>query len=146
MGVYIDFTAGTPSPALDGYYTVTVTGTNTFTVTTAATGTITGGTCTISLVVRASGNISSIVPSGTFSGNSSGHYIVTFSTAMPDTNYCVVASCTWQGSTSQNLIQPFQSAANNPEAPLAGSFKVYVSNTGTGNAYTPNFFSLAVFR
>lgn len=146
MGVYIDFTAGTPSPALDGYYTVTVTGTNTFTVTTAATGSITGGTCTISLAVRGSGNISSIVPSGTFSGGTDGHYIVTFSTAMPDANYCVVASCTWQGSTSQNLIQPFQSASGTPEAPLAGSFKVYVSNGSSGNAYTPNFMTLAVFR
>ena len=38
MGIYADFTSG---GALDGFYTITVTGTNTFTFTTAASGTIT---------------------------------------------------------------------------------------------------------
>lgn len=44
--VYLDFTAGTPAPAADGLYQVTVIDLNTFTVTTVASGSISAGAVT----------------------------------------------------------------------------------------------------
>ena len=44
--VYLDFTAGTPAPAADGLYQVTVTDLNTFTITTVASGSISAGVVT----------------------------------------------------------------------------------------------------
>ena len=84
--VRIDFTAGTPSPALDGTYTVTaVDNANTFHVTTVATGTITAGTLSIlRRLIKGAGNISSVTYLNTL-----GDYVVNFAVAMPDANYAV---------------------------------------------------------
>jgi hypothetical protein len=84
--VRLDFTAGTPSPALDGTYTVTaVDDANTFHVTTAATGTITAGTLSIlRRLINGAGNVSSVTYL-----NTAGDYVVNFAVAMPDANYAV---------------------------------------------------------
>jgi hypothetical protein len=44
--------------------------------------------------IRASGNVSSVVR------NSTGIYTITFATAMPDANYCVIATSTLHAGTS----------------------------------------------
>jgi hypothetical protein len=84
--VRLDFTAGTPSPALDGTYTVTaVDNANTFHVTTVATGTITAGTLSIlRRLINGAGNVSSVTYL-----NTAGDYVVNFAVAMPDANYAV---------------------------------------------------------
>jgi hypothetical protein len=52
------------------------------------------GTGTVA--IRASGNVSSITDRGT------GEYTINFTTALPDTNYCGVASATIGGSNNSN--------------------------------------------
>jgi hypothetical protein len=80
--VYLDITSGT---AVDGEYTVTVTGVNTFTVTQASR-TTSGNVTLRQNTIRASGNVSSISDNGT------GSYTVNFTNAMPDTNYSVASN------------------------------------------------------
>ena len=76
---FLDFTSGT---AVDGVYSVTVVDADTFTVTQASR-TTSGNVTNRRNPIRASGNVSSI------SDNGAGDYTVNFTTAMPDTNYCV---------------------------------------------------------
>jgi hypothetical protein len=78
--VFLDFTTGT---GLDGEYTVTVTGVNTFTVTTVASTTTSGNVTLRQNTIRASGNVSSVADTAT------GNYTVNFATPMPDVNYAV---------------------------------------------------------
>jgi hypothetical protein len=94
--VYLDFTTGT---AVDGVYTVTVTGANTFTVTQASR-TTSGNVTLIRSTIRASGNVSSVADNGT------GDYTVNFTTAMPDANYAVAgtANSTAYALTSSYLV------------------------------------------
>jgi hypothetical protein len=87
---FLSFTSGT---AVNGAYTVTVTGVNTFTVTQASR--TTSGNVTLRRnPIRASGNVSSVSDTGT------GDYTVNFATAMPDVNYTVNVS----GGNSQYIL------------------------------------------
>lgn len=80
--VYLSFTSGLGTT---GSYTVTVTDANTFTVQQTSR-TTSGAVNIIKSTIRASGNVSSVAD------NTTGDYVVNFSTAMPDTNYAAVAS------------------------------------------------------
>lgn len=84
--VRLDFTAGSPTAAADGTYTVTqVDNANAFRVTTAASGTSSGGTVSIlRRLIRGAGNVSSVTYL-----NAAGDYVINFATAMPNANYAV---------------------------------------------------------
>jgi len=95
------------------------------------------GTGTVA--IRASGNVTSITDNGT------GLYTVNFATAMPDANYSCVASCSWQGSTSRNIIN-VMSDGNSSEAPTTTTVKLEVVNYGTGSAFDSDYTNVAIFR
>lgn len=80
--VYLDFTTGT---AIDGYFTVTVTGSNTFTVQALA-GLTTSGNVTRVIAVFASYNVASITKTNT------GRYDVTFSGPASSDRYVVASN------------------------------------------------------
>jgi hypothetical protein len=69
--------------------------------------------------IRASGNVASV------SRTSTGNYVVTFSTAMQDANYVVVANAVT--STTGQMIQ-YQAGVTDY---AAGSFRIYTSQNGT---------------
>ncbi len=106
--VFLDFTSGT---GVDGTYTATVTGLNTFTVTTVASTTTSGNVTLRENTIRASGNVSSVADNGT------GDYTVNFTNAMPDANYSISAAIGNLGGSSITRI---------PEiiAQTAGNFRV----------------------
>lgn len=79
---YLDFTTGT---AVDGYFTVTITGANTFTVQ-AVSGLTTSGNVTRTVAVFSSYNIESIIRTNT------GRYNVTFTNDAADDRFVVVAN------------------------------------------------------
>jgi hypothetical protein len=95
------------------------------------------GTGTVA--IREDGNVSSITDNGT------GLYTVNFATAMPDANYSCVASCSWQGSTSRNIIN-VMSDGNSSEAPTTTTVKLEVVNYGTGSAFDSDYTNVAIFR
>jgi hypothetical protein len=79
---------------------ITVVDANTFTFTTAATGATTG-TLAFRRGIRSAGNVESVERNGT------GHYTVTFATAMPDENYAVSAltyNITPAGSNNNRVV------------------------------------------
>ena len=94
------------------------------------------GTGTVA--IRASGNVSSISDNGT------GRYTVNITTAMPDANYSCVASCSWQGSTSRNIIN-VASDNNSSEAPTTTAIQLEVANFQGGN-YDSDYTMVAIFR
>jgi hypothetical protein len=79
--------------------------------------------------IRASGNVASVLKNGT------GDYTVTFTTAMPDANYCVVFGCGFTQGTSGNQSMTVGSIREGT-APLAGSlrFTVNAANGSTNVA------------
>lgn len=86
--------------------------------------------------IRASGNVASVTRS------SAGTYTVTFTTAMEDANYVVVANAV--SSTTGAMIQ-YQAGVNNL---AAGSFSIYTSANGTSTNIVQDcaIVSIAVFR
>ena len=96
------------------------------------------GTGTVA--IRASGNVSSITDNGT------GDYTVNFTTAMPDVNYCSLATGTGQVTVSIDGYANIRDPATNK---LAGSVRVQqVTGNGasSGAPYdTPNM-NVAIFR
>jgi hypothetical protein len=92
------------------------------------------GTGTVA--IRASGNVSSLTDNGT------GDYTVNFTNAMPDVNYCSLATGTGQVSVSIDGYANIRDPASNK---LAGSVRVQ-QVTGSGAPYdTPNM-NVAIFR
>jgi hypothetical protein len=91
------------------------------------------GTGTVA--IRAAGNVSSITDSGV------GNYIMNFTTAMPDTNYC----CTMNGRTGggvQSII-----TVNRDGSPTTTTNPIYVVNPSTpGTLQDEAFCMIAVFR
>ena len=121
--VQLDFTAGTPTAAADGLYTVTVVDdANNFHVTTTATGTSSGGT--VSLLrrqIRASGNVASVTYHNTI-----GVYTVNFSTAFSDANYALAGFANWTSVNPSGFV-----GQNNTHAPTALACEVRVASTTT---------------
>jgi hypothetical protein len=98
--VFIDFAVGTGTAPFDGLYLVdSVTDANTFTVISSTTTTSTGTATLRRKTIRGSGNVSCV--SAAYSGANpasppasdqsagNGYYVLNFSTAMPDSNFCV---------------------------------------------------------
>lgn len=98
--VFIDFAVGTGTAPFDGLYLVdSVTDANTFTVISSTTTTSTGTVTLRRKTIRGSGNVSCV--SAAYSGANpasppasdqsagNGYYVLNFSTAMPDSNFCV---------------------------------------------------------
>ena len=90
------------------------------------------GTGTVA--IRAAYNVSSITDGGT------GDYYVNFTTAMPDANYCVVATI-GNASAGANAVVPTN---NNTTPPTTGSIRIgtYIYAAATDPAYV----FAAVFR
>ena len=97
------------------------------------TGTAVGGNPPI----RASGNVSSITDNGT------GHYTVTFSTAMPDANYAIVGT----SSTDSGNIGVFSSVAGTTDFSKAtNTVTVRTISTSTSVGRDYNSVNIAIFR
>jgi hypothetical protein len=109
-------TLNTSGP-VTGLYTATVTGATTFTIEYSSTTytvttsgnlevgdgegvdlTISGTSVTIDTQIRESGNVSTVVDNGT------GDYTINFETAMPDANYSVSGSVSWENATWGNTF------------------------------------------
>lgn len=92
--------------------------------------------------IRGSANVSSITRNGT------GNYVVNYSTAMPDTNYSAVASCSGQGSTngSTNCILVNASAGGTNVAPTTTATTLFCFHPGNQISQDTAFINFAVFR
>jgi len=86
---------------------------------------------TDTLFIRDSGNVSSVTDNGT------GNYIVNFATAMPDDNFCAVAS-----------LQPTFDGAERPEvvSPDSTQFVELINNDSGNTNFDTKYFGVAVFR
>ena len=93
---------------------------------------------TDTVVIRASFNVSSITDNGP------GNYTVNFTTAMPDTNYCVVIGARQDGDTNEHAYQP--------DIKYGGTYSVSAVQVGYGYSVSssvwrdPSYFNVAVFR
>lgn len=138
--VYLDFTTGT---AVDGSYTVTVTGVNTFTVTQAARST-SGNVTLVRNTIRGSGNISSVAD------NNVGDYTVNFTTAMPDVNYAAIATSTQRGGAgtpNSNISIGFGSTATTRTEGFYSTSALQVfCQTSAGASQDLPTIAIAVFR
>jgi hypothetical protein len=76
--------------------------------------------------IAGSFNVSSITRNGT------GNYTVNITTAMPNINYSVIASCSAAGSvnSSTNCVDVFSSAANTLVTPTTSAFNMFVFHPG----------------
>ena len=91
------------------------------------------GTGTVA--IRGSGNVSSITDNGT------GEYTVNFTTAMPDTNYAVVAGCMYvAGSGFLRTLQRISQTA-----PTTSAIQVIAYEENAG-AVDPTYCDVAIFR
>lgn len=132
--VYVDATSGT---GVDGYYQITSVATNTFTYT-AATSLTTSGNCNlVRALIRASANVHSV----TFV--TTGTYILNFSSAMPDTVYCITGASGGQSGTSNGSVYIYDNLTSFTRTTAACA--LYVPNTAGSGINTPQI-SVAVFR
>ena len=89
------------------------------------------GTSTVA--IRASGNVSSITDNGT------GDYTVNFTTAMPDTNYCAVTTCS-------RTVEGGQQRVGDLAQILTTSYKFQTTNGNGGSDVDSNPVFVSVFR
>lgn len=82
-------------------------------------------------LIRASGNVTSVLRNGT------GDYTVTFTTAMPDANYCVQGLAGYAGSISAII--------RIEGSPVSGSVRLTCSESTNPLVDTPQF-NVAIFR
>jgi hypothetical protein len=90
-------------------------------------------------LIRASGNVASVLRNG------AGDYTITFTTAMPDANYCVTTGFATVGapSTSYDGSASIYSAAT----VTASSVRVWASQGGSpGVGEEAEYFAVAIFR
>jgi hypothetical protein len=92
------------------------------------------GTSTVA--IRASGNVSSITDNGT------GDYTVNYTAAMPDVNYCSLATGTGQVTVS---IDGYANLRDPQTEKKVGSVRVQ-QVTSTGSPYDTNNMNVAIFR
>ena len=95
------------------------------------------GTGTV--VIRASGNVSSITDNGT------GDYTVNFTTAMPDANYCVTTGFT-RDATNNNYGMYLQPGQNTGAFYATTFVRVYSGYAGAGTLYDMAVCHVAIFR
>jgi hypothetical protein len=120
-----------------GTYTVTVLTATTFTITTVATTVLTAASITFAVnSIRASGNVSSIADNG------AGNYTVNMAVAMPDTNYCSLATI---GGDRQLIVNTDVNFAGALSAKTVSSFTVNCRTTG-GTQTDMNQVQASVFR
>jgi hypothetical protein len=94
------------------------------------------GTGTVA--IRASGNVSSITDNGT------GDYTVNFTTAMPDVNYSMEASCSYR-SGNYNSVHIFTDAAGTIVPPTTTAARLQLSTITLGSGDS-EYVCVAVFR
>ncbi len=90
------------------------------------------GTGTVA--IRASGNVSSITDSGT------GQYTVNFTTAMPDTNFCITGVASTNGATNGYVLGPGNTGRATTSAP------VFCLVSNTTNLMDAEAMNVAIFR
>jgi hypothetical protein len=92
--------------------------------------------------IFASGNVSSVTRNGT------GNYTVNYSTAMPDTSYASVASCSGQGSVngSTNCMLVNASAGGTNVTPTTTTTALFCYHSGNQVAQDTTFITFATFR
>ena len=84
--------------------------------------------------IRASSGVSSVVR------NSTGRYTITFSPAMPDANYCVLATSSWtSGSTNVAAM-----SVNQDTVPTSSQVRLRANVTSTNE--DPDFCNVVIFR
>lgn len=91
------------------------------------------------VLVRASGNVSSVLKNGT------GDYTITFTTAMPDANYSVVFGGHGNTTSSNHGYLTGHPSAQDGYTPAAGSIRVRGCN-GANGAFDLECGTVAVFR
>ena len=84
--------------------------------------------------IRASVNVSSVTRDTT------GRYTVTFSTAMPDANYCVIATASWTDASSNVASM----SVNQSPAPSTTQVRLRANVTSTNE--DPVFCNVVIFR
>ncbi len=84
--------------------------------------------------IRASANVSSVTRTAT------GRYTITFSTAMPDANYCVVATSSWTA-VSTNVASM---SVDQTTVPTTTQVRLRANVTSTNE--DPDFCSVVIFR
>jgi hypothetical protein len=92
------------------------------------------GTGTVA--IRASGNVSSITDNGT------GSYTVNFTTTMPDTNYCTVATSNINATGSTNRVVSAPYAAS----PTVSALGLSCTRADTVTLEDHAFINVAIFR
>jgi hypothetical protein len=88
------------------------------------------------VAIRASGNVSSVTDNGV------GNYTVNFTTAMPDSNYAAVGSCSSEGGAAYMVSTNSTNWA--ASAPTTSSCRIITTNAG--NVGDSSYVSLAIFR
>jgi hypothetical protein len=97
------------------------------------------GTGTVA--IRGSGNVSSITDNGT------GDYTINFTTAMPDVNYSVSGTASWDGTTLNNSHGMSLAVKNNNSGAMStGSVNIITYYEGNGARFDPLFTCASVFR
>jgi hypothetical protein len=92
------------------------------------------GTGTV--VIRASGNVSSITDHGV------GDYTVNFTTAMQDANYAIAGFANFGSNTAAAGLVTY----GNLFAPVAGSVRIITANSASAATQDPQFVNVTIFR
>jgi len=90
-----------------------------------------------SVAIRSDGNVSSITDNGT------GVYTVNFTTAMPDANYCAVASTGRDSTGGANLGASFNFGGT---APTTSAIKLNTRDRDSGSNFDTDYVFVAIFR
>lgn len=86
--------------------------------------------------IRASGNVTSVLKNGT------GDYTITFTTAMPDANYCVTGTCSGADAPSNNVASLNTKLT---DGLTTTACRVYSTNNSSSGA-DREFIAVAIFR
>jgi hypothetical protein len=129
--IYADITTGT---GVDGRYTVaTVTSSSVFTYTAGTSLTTSGNITLVRSTIRASANVSTVADLGT------GAYVVNFTTAMPDANYCFSLSGGRDTGGAPRII------GQSTNTPTASSLRIQTINDAGADANS-EYVCVAIFR
>lgn len=144
--------SGLNTPQLTGIESIQSSSTTAATIFKNSTGTEIGKLCqawvnlkgTGTVAIIGSFNVSSITDLGT------GYYRINFTTAMPDTNFACVASCTTDAVTFNGWVIPSQAGTGKTANLIAITSLAATNGSGTpfaaGHPYDPVELSAAIFR